>query len=154
MDVDAQGIVADEVFLGLMPVPGLALLDLIGLQLAAAVGDIARTVDQRRDADARAAAGHFNGDGRLNFAVGLGPGLGKVHHRVGTDVLDGSDRPFAAAARAVLFAAAGEQQARGERGHGAQPNTPLELRAFGPGVLFFYSSSSPRTASTRSLVCS
>ena len=75
--------------LGSLPVFFLAGLDLLGLHVAAGIGDVDRALDQRRDAHARTAAGDLHIHVRRHLPVLLRPGLGQVDHRVGAFVLDG-----------------------------------------------------------------
>ena len=110
MHVNGQRVVADMPFLRVLSVVFCGrLFLLLGLQLARAVGDVAGAVEQGRDADAGAAAGDFYGHAGLDLGVSLGPFLGEVHHRVGTDVLDRQRLGFLSAV-AAAFAAAGEEQ--------------------------------------------
>ena len=99
--------------------PGLlGRLQLLGLDLAAGVGDVDGAVDQGRHAGAGAAAGDGDGDVGRHRLVGLGPGLGDVDQRVGALVLDDGARSTAAGTVAAAAAAEAGDRDGGDTGEG------------------------------------
>src|SRR6185503_16254864 len=88
MDINGERVVADHEFLWLVPVFGLGFLHFVRFELATAVGDVAGPVNEGGDAHARAAAGDFDGDVRIDLGICFRPGLGQIHHRVRADVLN------------------------------------------------------------------
>ena len=115
VEEDREGIVAHHELAGVGP-GRLGRLQLLGLDLAARIGDVDSAVDQGRHAGAGAAAGDGDGDVGRHRLVGFGPSLGDVDQRVGAFVLDDGAR-----SRTALTAAAagdGDDREGGDTGEG------------------------------------
>ncbi len=87
--VDRERVVGDECSIGSLLLGGLDLLRLVGLDLAARVGDVDRAVLERGDADARSAAAHGDRHARASRSrYSSAQRLGEIDHRVRALVLE------------------------------------------------------------------
>ena len=83
VDIDGQGVVADDELLGLLVALLADPLDFLVLHLPAGAGDLAVAVDEAGDADARAAAGNLDHGLGIGRMIVFRPALGQIDHRIG-----------------------------------------------------------------------
>ena len=118
VDVDRQPVVPDQELLRVHA----GFLGLVGLQRvhrAARVRDVARPVDERSDAYARAASRDFDREAGLDRGVGLGPRLREIDHGVRADVLEGGLLAGLGILLGGLLRAAERRESNGE--HDSEP---------------------------------